>query len=422
MTPFRFVHAADLHLDSPFQALRAAVPPQIAETLRNATFIALERIVDLCLSEGVDFLLIAGDLYDEADRSIRAAVRVRDQCKRLVDAGVGVFVIHGNHDPLSGWGARLGWPGRVHIFGGQHVEAAPVIRGGQEIARIYGISYRVRDVRDNLASRFRRDADCPWAIGLLHANVGGDPDHEAYAPCALDDLLGAGMDYWALGHVHTRQILHESGPAVVYPGNPQARHARESGPRGCYLVEVDGAGRPHPVFRETDAVRWIVENLSVGDLPGVPELIERLEARCEEVRQEVQGRAAIIRWTLSGRGPLHRDLRRAGTLEDLIGSLRERYASGDSFLWVESIRADTSPELPVAELAAQENFIGDFIRLAQEALADAPLRLRLATALEPLFRDRRARRYLALPDQGTLEAWLHEVVALGIDLLAGEEG
>ena len=255
MKPFSFVHTADLHLDSPFVGLRD-VDEKVVREIREATFHTFDRIVDLCVDRKADFLLVAGDIYDGRDRSLRAQLRFRDGLRRLSDEGISSFVVHGNHDPLDSWAATLEWPERAHIFGGNAVTAEPVERDGQTIALVYGISYPTQEVRANLARKFRRRDDGKFAIGLLHCNVGVDTGHEPYAPCTMKDLAGAGMDYWALGHVHNNRVLSSKEPMIVYPGNPQGRTPLEVGARGCYFVEVRETGRARAEFVPVDSVRW----------------------------------------------------------------------------------------------------------------------------------------------------------------------
>jgi DNA repair exonuclease SbcCD nuclease subunit len=422
--PFRFVHTADLHLDSPFRGL-AEVSPELQVTLRDATFQAFERIVDLCLAREVDGLLVAGDVYDAADRSLRALARLRHQFERLAERGVGVFLCHGNHDPLSGWGARFTFPGNVHVFGAGGVEARPLLRGGVELARVYGVSYGAERVTDNLALRFRKAANTPFAVGLLHTNVGNDPNHLNYAPCELTDLIRpgggqAGMDYWALGHVHAHRVLHVSGPTVIYPGNPQGRHPRETGPRGCYLVEVSDRAEVKYEFVPVDVVRWHEESVPIEGLQQLEELLARFEARMEDLRREEADRGNIVRWRLEGRGPLHRELIRQGRTEDLLAALREQAGAGPSFVWSESVQDLTGRDLDLELLRQEENLLGDFLRLAGQA--DEPRLEEIRAVLSPLFEDPRTRRYLKQPESDRLRGWLQASEQLGVDrLMTGDE-
>lgn len=418
MTPFRFVHTADLHLDSPFRGV-AEVPPDLQETLREATFLAFERIVDLCLTLNVDGLLIAGDVHDAADRSLRSLTRLRGQFLRLADPHVSVFMCHGNHDPLSGWEARFTWPEHVHVFGTGQVESRPLLKDGVELARIYGLSYGTERVTENLASWFKKEADAPWSIGLLHTNVGNDPNHLNYAPCELKDLLETGMDYWALGHIHTHRVLYADGPLVIYPGNPQGRHPREIGPRGCYVVTVDEAGQARYEFVPLDVVRWHRESVPIDGLSHLDGLLARMEDRMEDLRRESGNRGIIARWSLTGRGGLHRELSRAGRIEDLLAALRDRCGAGPAFLWSESIQDHTGREVDLDVLRREENLLGDFLRLSGRI--DAALLEELEGALKPLIEDPRMRRHLPPLDAGRLRHWVYSAEQQGIDRLLTED-
>jgi len=419
--PFSFVHCADLHLDSPFEGIHAAAPP-IAAVLREATFTAFDRIIDLAIVEAVDFIIVAGDVHDAENRSLRAQLRFRDALRKAGEAGLRCFIAHGNHDPLSGWEARLTMPAEAQRFGGQSVECFTVERRGATLAHICGISYPVRDVTANLASGFRRDPEAPFAIGVLHCNVGGDPNHDNYAPCGLEDLAAAGMDYWALGHIHARKIMRDQGPCIVYPGNPQGRSRREMGPRGCYLVRVDGARRITPTFVATDVVRWFMEDLDIAGLSSWDDLLDELSRVQEEVRAGAEGRAVILRLNLTGRGELHRELAKRIDLErDLAEPLREGEPERPDFVWVESVQNRTRPPLDLGQRRLVQDFVGDFLNAAQNLRA----RENPGTVLREVLSRRPEHRVIAagleqLAD-GELLAILNDAEILGVDQLLPEE-
>ena len=418
MKPFRFVHTADLHLDSPFRGL-AEVDSPLQPVLKEATFQAFERIIDLCLTREVDFLLIAGDLHDAANRSLRSLARLRTSFERLAEQDISVFVCHGNHDPLSGWGAKFSWPSNVHIFGAGEVQAKPVLREGGEIARIYGISYATEQVTDNLAQAFQREPEAPWAIGLLHTNVGNDHNHHNYAPCRLDDLLRSKLDYWALGHIHAHRVLNPFNPVVVYPGNPQGRHFREIGPRGCYLVEVSDVGNVGYDFIEVDVVRWHEEVVNIEGMSQLDDLLGLFESRIEEIRHQNGNRGIIVRWHIQGRGYVHRELIRPGRVEDIVSTLRDQWGNGPFFVWSESLVIDTSRELDLEALGREENLLGDFLQLSNclNGIPDEELRQVLA----PLFDDHRVARYLDPPNEIKLQQWIKAAQQMGIDSLLPSE-
>lgn len=406
MEHVRFIHAADLHLDSPFKGI-GEVSPGLRDTLQGSTFEAFRRIVDRAIQAKADFVVFAGDLYDGRDRSLRALVEFRRQMERLAEHRIPAFVVHGNHDPLNGWGSEFRLPENVITFDGS-VESHPVLRNGDEVARVTGVSYTRERVTDNLASAFRREPGALYAVALLHANIGGQAGHADYAPAALDDLLRSGFDYWALGHVHTRAILSTS-PAIVYPGNPQGRHVRETGPRGCYQVDVDTHGRARLEFVSTDVIRWDLLEVSIRSLSSFDQLLDRLMAEAKQRSMSSSG-VMVVRCTITGNGPLHRDLQRDAMAEELKEQI-------EKIVPIESVRIVTGPEIDFGAARLSRTVLADFIGIAERALGDPAFRETLAADLAPLFR----RRGFIPPDDARLREWVQGAANLGIDLLTDHE-
>ena len=394
MARLRFVHAADLHLDSPFRGIRSEAPDYVADRLRRATFDAYERIIDLCLREQVDALLVAGDIYDGADRSLRAQLRFVEGLKRLDDAGIRSFVCHGNHDPLDGWEARLALPAGCVRFGPE-VTGEPVFADQPERAMVYGVSYPRREVRENLTPLFgEARASGGFNIGLLHANVGGHPDHDSYAPCTVADLAETGLDYWALGHVHTRQVLHREQPTVAYPGNSQGRHPGETGARGVYLVEVDDMGGVSLDFRPVDVVRWELLEVGIAGLDTEQDLFDAVDRAADSCLEAAEGRPVVSRLSLTGRGPLHHWLRREGTTREIRERLNERYAGLRDWMWCERIQRDTGSPVDREQVALREDFAGDLARIGRELRDDPEALAALRESLRALYVSSNASQHL----------------------------
>ncbi|HSJ00330.1 MAG TPA: DNA repair exonuclease [Patescibacteria group bacterium] len=433
--PFRFLHTGDLHLDSPLEGLSAEAPAEVLPVLRNATTDAWRGIVRLAIDEAVDFVLVAGDVFEVASPTLLGQARFRDGLAQLADAGIRSFVVHGNHDPMDGrsWAPSLAFPSAVHRFGTEGVEAVPVLRDGHEIARIHGRSYPRAAVTENYAAGFRAGTDAPFSIGLLHANVGNRPGHDNYAPCSVDDLRASGMDYWALGHIHQPgQVIAD--PPAFYCGIPQGRDPGELGARGCYLVDVDASHRVTTRFVPTDVVRWHPIELPITDVPD-DEALHRL---CREAVagaiDAADGRSLVVRLRLAGRGPLHANVRRPGYLDDLRQLLNEEGSSVPPFAWVESIRDATRPDVDLATRRDAPDFIGDFLRTAASARRSARTTdpdeherwsAALRSAVAPLFdesqRGRRLLRDVRPSDDALVGELLDEAEALGIDLLLAAE-
>ncbi|GAB4261002.1 metallophosphoesterase family protein [Deferrisoma sp.] len=418
-----FVHAADLHLDAPFQGF-FGLPEEhdfVFETLREATFRAWGNLVDLCLERRVDFLLVAGDLYNGADRSLRAQLAFRDGVRRLAEAGIRVYVAHGNHDPLDSWVHSVRLPDTVHVFGPRE-ESVVFEKEGDPVARIHGASYPRRSVGAGFGTGFRREGGEPFQIGVLHCTVGPAGGHEVYAPRTLEELRASGLDYWALGHVHTRSVLSPSDPFVGYPGNLQGRHANESGPRGAWVVRVDGEGPlAEPEFVALDAVRWDRRTASIDGVESVSDLLERLERLVDEAGEAAGGRPVVLRVELGGRGALHRELARPGALEALLEQAREAGAARDPFVWVERIEPATRPAADMERRRQGDDFLGECLRVIQGFREVGPAGWEpLRACLAELYGAASVRRVLDEPDEGELAKLLEEVEALCLDRLADE--
>jgi DNA repair protein SbcD/Mre11 len=403
MESLRFIHAADLHLDSPFRGIGEA-SAALRERLQSATLAALRRIVDHTIESKADFIVIAGDIYDSKDRNLRALVSFRKEMERLAERNIPVFLVHGNHDPLNGWGSGFQLPSNVITFGGR-ADTETFVRHGREVAQISGVSYMRERVTDNLASSFKPVDGSPYSIAVLHANVGHQSGHADYAPASVSELSSAGFNYWALGHVHTRSVLASEPAMVVYPGNTQGRNPRETGPRGCYQVDVDVHGRSHLEFIDTSVARWAHIELSIANLSTMDELIDLMLAKARDEASGFEG-PTVARCTIRGNGVLHRDLQRDAMNEEMAEVLSD-------VLVPESVRIATGAELDFESLARTETMVSDFLKLAERSLEDPDVRQRLLDSIDPLFR----RKDMPAIDEVKLRDWIQRASALGVDLL-----
>lgn len=473
MTACTFVHAADLHLDAPFRGLTASLarpsPAQaqehtLARMAQNSTFTALERLTATCLAVQADFLILAGDVYNSRESSLRARLALRDAFLTLEKAGVRVFLAHGNHDPLTGEDNAIPWPANVTVFGGS-LSSHTVTRNGEAIALVHGISH-VRDKEHrNLAALFSRraptllEADI-LQIGVLHcALLGNSGAHAAYAPCTITDLTASGLDYWALGHVHTPQTapLHSGSrpPYYAYPGSLQGLHVNETGDHGCLVIKATGTSTEAPRMVPLAPLVW--HNLSFNleadspageEIATVPDLenalLERLEELAAEPREEqpsepglsegapspagqpvdpplpeFPAEAHVVRLVLTGRSPLDHELRKAGAL----ATLRERLdgALRGSPLWLRDIQAATRPVLSLEGIATRPDLMGEAYRTGR-ALREHPEDLAAAAEVcfHPLHKNAKLRPYIQPPADADLAEILGEAEALCLDLLGGE--
>ncbi len=368
MASFRFLHAADIHLDSPLKGL-AGQEGAAAERIRRATRDALDQLVTLAIDESVDFLIVAGDLYDGDWRDYKTGLFFTSQMGRLKAAAIPVFLLHGNHDAESQITRRLELPDNVRTFAARKPETHRL--EGLQVA-LHGQSFRQRNVTDNLVPDYPPPLPGQVNIGVLHSGLGGLGGHANYAPCSLTELVNKGYDYWALGHVHKAEVLNER-PYVVFPGNLQGRHIRETGPKGATLVTVEQGEIAELEFRACDLVRWAELTVPLEDAASLGAVIDRLRDAVERaVAEQAEGRLLACRLLLTGRSALHGQL--LASEEHLLAEAHNAASAlGEEVAWIEKLVLATEAPLDARSLAEREDALGALQRMLQEAPADATL-------------------------------------------------
>ena len=346
---FRFIHAADPHLDSPLRGLEAHEGAPI-DVLRGATRRAFENLIQLAIDEEVAFLVIAGDVYDGDWKDYSTGLFFRRQMARLNDKGIRVFLIAGNHDAASVISKKLALPENVHVFSTRSAESKEV--DGLPLV-IHGRGFPHRAVPENIAIDYPDAFSGKFNLGLLHTSLTGRPGHDTYAPCSEADLRGKGYGYWALGHIHQPEIISEE-PWIVYAGNCQGRHARETGARGCRLVtvndslEVDGVDW-HPL----DVLRWQVLEVDLGGVEKMSDVLQRIRESIFGAVEEAEGRLVAARLVFTGatllHGNLHRDL--AHLQAEVLGLAQD---FGVESVWVEKIKLKTAPVYDLDQMAERD--------------------------------------------------------------------
>jgi exonuclease SbcD len=297
---FRFVHTADVHLDSPLSTL-ALRDPTLAELIGGATRKAFVAVIDLSLSEQVDALLIAGDLYDGEQTSMKTARFLADQLRRLHVAGIATFVIRGNHDAESRITRELTLPESVKVFAGP-AEAVTLTRGALEVA-VHGVSFAHKHAPESLLPKFRAPIPGRVNIGMLHTSLGGSPAHDRYAPCAPDELHGSDFDHWALGHIHQRFV--DAGRAtIVMPGNPQGRDINEAGPKSATLVTIGDDRKIRVEERLTSVAEFERLQVDLGGVEDWREGLQRIEKGLAAARAAAPSEHLVARLKLVGATPL----------------------------------------------------------------------------------------------------------------------
>ena len=377
---FRFVHAADLHLDSPLRSL-ALRDPALADLIGNATRRVFTAIVRLCLDEKVDALLLSGDLYDGEQTSMKTARFLADEVDHLHRAGIPVFIIRGNHDALSKITKELALPGSVKIFG-RKAEAVTIEQrpGGLPVV-VHGISFAKPHAPDSLLSEFGPPVEGAVNIGLLHTSLGGAAGHDPYAPCDVAALRGMGFRYWALGHVHVRSAL-DGAATIVMPGIPQGRDIGEAGAKSVTLTTVGDDGSIAIEERQTSVAQFERVTIDLAGAEDWRDVAAALATALGQARDAAVSEHLVARLRVAGATPLAWRLRR--DLE-LLRTEAGRQADAIGKTWIDKVEVECKPP---AVLAADGSIAADPLeelrRLMGEVAGDDAYRAEIAAIAEEL--------------------------------------
>ncbi len=358
----KFVHAADLHIDSPLCGLER-YPGAPVEEIRSATRRALVNLVELCEQEQVQLLLLAGDLFDGEWRDYSTGLFFVEQLSRLQRASVRVVTIRGNHDAASQVAKHLRQPPNVKELAHDAPETHLIAEVG---VAVHGQSYGRREEFEDLSANYPDPVPGMLNIGMLHTAVGGRVGHESYAPCRLDALIAKGYDYWALGHVHQREVLHER-PWVIFPGNLQGRHVKETGPKGATLVEVEDGAIKSVQHRCLDVVRWARHVLEVDPEWDADAIVETLTDQLRASLEPLGDRVFAVRVVVQGRSRAHSALMQEP--ERWAAEIKAR-ASELGQIWIESVAFETQPSVSLEAVAERGDAVGQVARSIAELRKD----------------------------------------------------
>lgn len=467
LIPFRFIHAADMHVDSPFRGLQT-LPDKLRREVLESTFAAWDNLVRLAIREKVDFVIISGDLYDGKERSLKAQWRLQQGMEQLREQRIPVYLIHGNHDPLHRE-VKWEWPDNVTIFPAEAPQAVLVPnKEGALVAVVCGMSYGDSAVYENVAAMYpdtpelaalqncnaachdecsedgedanrnanelhkrlhrNREQAAPrlFRIGVLHGTVDGRAGHDPYAPCSKRELIAKNYDYWALGHIHMREVLNES-PYIVYPGNTQGRHVKETGAKGCYLVAVSEHGEVSLQFETLDAVRWRQEQIDVSGIRSMQSIMQLLDEKMMAWKSDTDGRLTLIRLELIGRTALYGSLQQEALAAQWMEAWQAQeidhfpYEGASGLLWPVALRVSCTPDIDIEQWESSDSFPGDMIRISRQAQQHVDNREALIQdSLHTLQQHPRLRNWLASQSGEIQEKWIEEAMMLAAEWLQRE--
>lgn len=416
---FSFIHAADLHLDAAFKGV-AHVSSQVAGVLRSATFEALERLTQLACKERPLFVVLAGDIYNQEDQSLKARFALLDACKRMDEAGVQVFIVHGNHDPLVESEKSFSFPENVHIFGTEGVEQVRVENSdGELVAIVHGISHGKHNERRKLARQYKRTEDDVFQIALLHCTVDSVAASEQYAPASVGDFAKSGIDYWALGHIHEQQII-SSEPFVAYSGNIQGLHINEQGERGCLFVTVED-GQPTIRSHTLGTVQWKIVPVDISAIEKLDMLEDAVEHHLEEVVQMLPEscKGVIVRLVLEERSVLDGELRKNGAVQELTERIREGQMQNSPFVWLKDIELECKPDVDIEAMRSRPDLLGEALTVAESLTGENGVE-ELRESVNELYGSPAVKRNLTILTDAELAQLAAEAQYLCIDLLEAE--
>ncbi|MCU0958695.1 MAG: DNA repair exonuclease [Pirellulaceae bacterium] len=417
----KFIHAADLHIDSPLRGL-AAYAGAPFERLQGATRQALQNLVRVAVEQAVDFVVIAGDLFDGKWPDMQTGLWTASQFRVLQRAGIRVYIVQGNHDAASRVPATLTWPDNVHVFAVDRPET--VLLDDCRVA-LHGQGFARESETQDLASAYPAAVPGYFNVGILHTSLTGHPEHDTYAATSLDVLLQRGYDYWALGHIHARSVPPLSDrPFVAFAGNLQGRHVRETGAKGCLLASVEHGELTDVTFVETDVVRWQVVEINPPLDGGRAELLAAVRRALSACHAAAAGRMVAVRVVLQGASAVHHDLVHEASRAEVLAEIRNLANDVSEDVWVEKIVLATRPPLDLDELLRGRDMLGELLRCARELAGDPA---RLIELVEPLstLREKAAWELhesdAAVDDPRRLADWLRQAEALLIARLTEDE-
>ncbi|OQW95504.1 MAG: DNA repair exonuclease [Beggiatoa sp. IS2] len=408
----KFIHAADIHLDSPLCGL-ARYEGAPVEQMQAATRRAFINLIDLACTEAVDFVLLAGDLYDGNWKDYNTGLFFNQQMSRLREANIRAFIVYGNHDAGNSITHQLRLPENVKEFSSHHPETFTLTDLG---VVLHGQSFAEKTVTEDLSAQYPKACADYFNIGLLHTSVNGREGHAHYAPCTVSGLLAKGYDYWALGHVHTRETLHEK-PWIVFPGNLQGRHVRETGDKGCTLVKVANNGRVSLQHCAVDVLRWEICRLDVSEVTHADEVIDRARWAVTQALQQADGRPLAVRFTITGACPVHAELHSHS--ERWVNEIRSVATDvGLGHVWVEKINLQTHA---VDSMDLQEEgALGELVSALRALPQDEDILQSLSVELRSLKKELPAGHSIDLEHPETIRQALNGVKELLLARLLGQ--
>lgn len=379
-----FIHAADLHLDSLFKGL-AHTPEHIFQDIRASTFRALDRLVQTAIDKKVDFVLIVGDLFDNEKQSLKAQIRLKKAFEALQRYRINVYISYGNHDFMNGNIHPVTYPDNVFIFPDEKVNYFLHEQAGETVAAIYGFSYENRAVTSKKATEYHiQHEHIPFHIATLHGSLKSNTEHDVYAPFQLQDLTEKDFNYWALGHIHQREILKEN-PSIVYSGNIQGRNRKETGEKGCYHVVLSEHGTDMS-FIPLQAIQFTPLTIDVSAC----EEAHQMESRIHKMMDTTIGKETpqLLDLTLTSDHTMLKQWENDKHVEDIIELVNEVTTHQPNWRYIFRVTVQSLMTEMDSQLYKGDHFIGELSRHFDEAS--------IKPFMKELYQQKTARKFINL--------------------------
>ena len=416
MPTISFIHAADVHIDSPLQGL-SQYEGAPTEELRTASRTALTRLVDLAIERAVDFVVIAGDLFDGPWKDVSTGLWTFAQFRRLGGHDIPLYLLRGNHDAASKILSSIPFPEKVHCF--DHEKAGTFSLEKIKTA-LHGRSFPTGAVDFDITEGYPEAKPGWFNIGVLHTSLGGNTLHDTYAPTSEEKLCRFDYDYWALGHIHQREVIRDADPVIAYSGACQGRHVNEPDAKGCYLVEVDADHHVSLEFHPLDAVRWFRAEVEVEEADDVDEIVEKAKVELANLQAAHEDRLLAVRLNLGGTCGVAGLLNHPKQQDELIARMQDE-ANALGAVWLEKVEFAMTPSVDRDALRARGDMLCEILREI-DALRAAPERLR---ELVPFLEDRGSAARNAMTkggrdvDEELLRHWLDQTENFLVASLSG---
>ncbi|WP_052345883.1 DNA repair exonuclease [Paucisalibacillus sp. EB02] len=375
-----FIHAADLHLDSPFKGL-SDIGETLFQEIRNSTFKSLDNLVKIAIKKRVDFVLLVGDLFDNEKQSLKAQISLRNAFEELQRHEIKVYLSYGNHDYIEGNIYPITYPENVHVFTSEQVQSFIYEKKNIPLAAIYGFSYENRAVTSKKVNEYKKiSSNIPFHIATLHGSLESNTEHDTYAPFQLSELASADFEYWALGHIHKRAILKEQ-PLIIYPGNIQGRNRKEIGEKGCYYVEL-AEGKHSIEFIPLQAIEY---NQMILDISSCDTIHQVEQFITEELQALNPITPQLLEVTLKSKKSTTVGWKSANLIEEIIEIVNERFQNQK--IWMYIYRTTIQEIVSIEESSLMgEHFIGELLANVESF----PIR----DHVSDLFQHKQARVYM----------------------------